>query len=193
MIESLLRIKQTAHAPKTGNILITVPFMSDAYFDRSVVLLIEHNTEGSFGLILNKKINQIPLKFVKSDFKKRLHLYNGGPVELDYLFSLHTYGHLMEENLFIGDGVSFGGKETDLIALMKEDLLDENFIRFYLGYAGWGAGQLESEINDDMWVVGKFKKELIYAETENIWRMAVADLGNDYKHWLNFPDKAYYN
>ena len=130
MIENLLRIKQTAHAPKTGNILITVPFMSDAYFDRSVVLLIEHNTEGSFGLILNKKINQIPLKFVKSDFKKRLHLYNGGKVELDYLFFLHTYGHLMEENLFIGDGVSFGGKETDLIALMKEDLLDENFIRF---------------------------------------------------------------
>lgn len=192
-MEDLLRIKHTAHTLKAGNVLISVPFMGDSYFDRTLVLLIDHNPEGSFGLILNKKINQIPLKFVKTDIKKKLQVYNGGPVELNHLFFLHTYGSLMGKNTYISDGVSFGGQESELVALMKDNLLDENNIRFYLGYAGWSAGQLEQEIKADMWVIGAFRKDLAFADTVNVWRMAVADLGNDYTHWLQFPDKAYYN
>lgn len=193
MIPRLLRIKQTSHLLQSGNILIAVPFMGDPYFERSIVLLIDHNEEGSFGIVLNKKISMFPLKFVKPNLKKKLHLYNGGPVEPDHLFFLHTYGDLLENNIPMTEEVSFGGKEYDLISLMKADLLDQNSIRFYIGYAGWGAGQLEEEIKDKRWVIGQFKKELVFPENMHIWRKAVADLGKDYAHWLLFADKVYYN
>lgn len=193
MISKLLRIKQTSHALKAGNVLISVPFMSDAYFDRSVVLLIEHNQSGSFGIIINKKLEKIPLKFVKTDTKKRLNLYNGGPVEIDRLFFIHTYGDLLENNINLPEGVFFGGKEYDLISLIKADLVDKENIRFYIGYSGWASGQLEAEIQANMWVIGAFKKEYVFPENPKVWWNAVAALGNEYDHWLQFPEKAYYN
>lgn len=193
MISKLLRIKQTPHALQADNILISVPFMGDAYFDRSVILLINHDENGSFGIVINKKLEKVPLKFVKTDTKKRLNLYNGGPVEIDRLFFMHTYGDLLENNINLPHGVYFGGKEYDLISLMKADLLDEENIRFYIGYSGWEAGQLEAEINANMWVIGTFEKEYVFPENDNIWREAVSKLGEDYAHWLQFPEKAYYN
>ncbi|MDD3280149.1 MAG: YqgE/AlgH family protein [Bacteroidales bacterium] len=193
MISKLLRVKQTSHVLKAGNILISVPFMGDAYFDRSVVLLIEHNQSGSFGIIINKKLEKIPLKFVKTDTKKRLNLYNGGPVEIDHLFFIHTYGDLLENNINLRQGLFFGGKEYDLISLIKADLVNEENIRFYIGYCGWESGQLEAEIQANMWVVGAFKKEYVFPENTRVWWEAVDALGGEYNHWLQFPEKAYYN
>lgn len=193
MISKLLRVKQTSHVLKVGNILISVPFMSDTYFDRTVVLLIEHNQSGSFGIIINKKLKRTPLKFVKTDTKKRLNIYNGGPVEIDRLFFIHTYGDLLGNNINLPQGLFFGGKEYDLISLIKADLVDEENIRFYIGYSGWEFGQLEAEIQADMWVVGRFEKEYVFPENPRVWWDAVEALGNEYAHWLQFPEKAYYN
>lgn len=193
MYSGLLDVKPTLLPLRSGNILISVPFMGDDYFDKSVVLLIEHNDTGSFGIVINKKLDQVPLKFVQSDTKKRLHLYNGGPVEIDHLFFIHTYGDLLENNINLPEGLYFGGKEYDLISLLKADLMDEQNIRFYIGYAGWEAGQLEKEVKDNRWVIGNLKKNYIFPETSQLWEKAVKDLGKSYNHWLQFPEKPYYN
>ncbi len=193
MFDDLLEIKPTSHPLVSGKILISVPFMGDNYFDKSVILLVEHNNEGSFGIVINKKLKKIPLKFVQSDIKKRLNLYNGGPVEIERLFFLHTYGDLLENNIMLDDGVYFGGKEYDLISLLKADLMDDQNIRFYIGYAGWTSGQLEWELDNNMWIVSSFKREYVFPETENIWQKAVTDLGKNYAHWLQFPDRPYFN
>jgi len=193
MISNLLRVKQTPHVLKAGNILISVPFMSDTYFYRTVVLLIEHNQSGSFGIVINKKLEKIPLKFVKTETQKKLNLYNGGPVEIDRLFFIHMYGDLLENNISLPQGLFFGGKEYDLTSLIKADLVDEENIRFYIGYSGWESGQLETEIKAEMWVVGRFEKEYVFPENPQVWSHAVEALGKEYAHWLQFPEKAYYN
>ena len=108
-IEKLLIIKKNELAPGKGRLLLSEPFMDDFYFGRSVVLLIEHDPDGSFGLIMNKpvseKFNDIVGDFPHFDGQ----VYFGGPVQPDNMFILHTLGNLVEGCIEILDGLFWGG------------------------------------------------------------------------------------
>jgi len=181
---------------QAGNILISVPLSSDFYFDRTVVLLIEHNEKESFGIVLNRSL-PITLKDI---FPKEKHQHrhvpvaNGGPVSPDNLFSLHTYGDLIEGSSLVVDGLYFGGFASKLLVSIKNDFLDEHLIRFYLGYAGWSEGQLESELNNNLWVIGKFEEKLLFhSNDDNCWKMAVKSLGERYNSWLDIAKEPFFN
>ena len=120
-------------------------------------------------------------------------LHNGGPVELNKLFFIHTCGHLIADAEEIGNGLFLGGNEHDLESMLREGLLDRNCIRFYLGYSAWSPGQLERELEEKSWVVAPFYKDCVFCEATQLWRNVVGRLGEVYEHWLEIPDKAYYN
>ena len=192
-----LYAKPTVYPLRRGSILISVPLSGSVYFDRTVILLIEHNEKGSFGIMLNKSL-PIALRDIFKNIEKRrkrsINLYNGGPLEIDNLFAVHTYGNLIKGSSHIIDELYFGGFSSELLQSIKNDTLDENLIRFYLGYTGWSAGQLESELKKSMWVVGQFDEKLLFhSDDEKCWKMAVETLEKPYSSWFNIVKQPFLN
>ena len=181
---------------QAGNILISVPLSSDFYFDRTVVLLVEHNENDSFGIVLNRSL---PITLADI-FPKETHQHgnvpvsNGGPVNPENLFALHTYGDLIKGSTSVVNNLYFGGFASQLLVSIKSDFLDEHFIRFYLGYSGWSQGQLESELSSGLWLVGTFQEKLLFHDNdENCWDMAVESLGENYSSWFNIVKDPFLN
>jgi len=186
----------SAHPLKEGHILISVPLQGNFYFDRTVILLIEHNEKNSFGIILNKSLPITLQDMFKNAGKKQgnISVFNGGPVDINNLLTLHTYGNLIKGSTSIANELYFGGFPAELLQSIKNDFLDENLIRFYLGYTGWGAGQLESELKKNMWVIGQFQENLLFHNNdEECWKTAVTALGKRYSSWFNIATNPFWN
>ncbi len=173
--------------PKQGIILISEPSLKDFYFRQSVVLLAEHNEEGTFGVIVNKPID-IRLDEVISGFSGiEYQVYLGGPVKTDSIFFIHTLSHI-ENSLRIMDGLFWGGNIEVIRDLMEAGELRENQIRFFLGYSGWNPNQLDQEIGEKSWVLSQGSvNEVINNHPEELWSNYLKNMGNDYAIWANFP------
>jgi putative transcriptional regulator len=174
--------------PRQGRLLISEPALQDFYFRQSVVLLAEHNEEGSFGLIINKPI-QVKLNEVTRDFPDfEAQMYLGGPVKTDSIFYIHTLGDQITDSIRIMDGLYWGGDIAvirDLILLRQ--LSDQN-IRFFIGYSGWASKQLERELQEKSWVVAKtFASQVIRTDPKRMWSRMIRSFGEEYAIWANFP------
>ena len=187
-IGKYLKIKSNNIAPSRGKLLISEPFLNDYFFKRSVVLLAEHNEEGSFGVIMNKPINTKFNEVIKDfpDFDAQLYL--GGPVKNDSLFFVHTLGAKISNSNEIMDGLYWGGNIDEIKEMIMLGLLDKNDIRFYIGYSGWESKQLEGELEKNSWLVSAMNtKKLLTTNTDNLWKASLDTLGSDYEIWNNFP------
>lgn len=175
--------------PKQGKILISEPLMNDFHFGRSVILLIDHEeSEGSFGIIINKKLS-ISVSQVVDDFADfDAPVYLGGPVADNQLFFIHTLGDLIPDSCPIIDGLYWGGDHETLVTFINTGIANEDNMRFYLGYAGWDSGQLVSELVRNTWLVGDINVEqFLHTPAESMWQEAVDRLGPDYSLWSRFP------
>jgi putative transcriptional regulator len=182
-------IRSNSLEPKQGNILISEPLMNDFHFGRAVVLLIDHvESEGSFGIIINKRlnanVNQIADDFL--DFEGAAYL--GGPVSDNQLFFIHTLGDVIPESIPIIDGLYWGGNVETLKTLIATGIANEENTRFYLGYAGWDAGQLVSELVRNSWAISTITAEqFLNIPPEQMWTTFVNQLGESYQMWTRFP------
>ncbi len=173
--------------PKQGIILISEPSLKDFYFRQSVVLLADHNEDGTFGVIVNKPI-EVRLEEVITGFSGFEHqVYLGGPVMTDSIFFIHTLP-IIESSFKIMDGLFWGGNIDEIRNLMEAGLLSEDNIRFFLGYSGWDPNQLDREISEKSWVLSHASvKEVINENPEALWTNYLRNMGNDYSIWANFP------
>jgi putative transcriptional regulator len=188
-IDKLFEIKPTGLKPSPGKLLIASPFLHDGYFGRSVVLVVEHNEEGTVGLILNKPKE---VTIISSNFHlnvTELKIFTGGPVSEDRMHILHRKAHLIDESLNIVDDLCWGGDFDQIIQFVESGVVKLKDFRFLIGYSGWSAGQLEAELNENSWVVmNAFDwDELLKLQDRKLWTKAVEILGFDYKHWLQLP------
>jgi putative transcriptional regulator len=173
--------------PKQGTILISEPSLRDFYFRQSVVLLAEHNEEGTFGLIINKPLEMRLKDVIKGFSQYNLPVYLGGPVKTDSLFYLHTHEHV-EDSLLIMEGLYWGGNLDTIRNLMKEGEITRDEIRFFLGYSGWSPHQLDREIKEKSWVLSHSPvSEIINDNPESLWSNYLKNMGQDYAIWANFP------
>lgn len=180
--------------PIAGRLLISEPFMMNFFFDKSVVLLVEHNEEGSIGLILNKAI-QVPFHEVVKDFPFfKTKIFLGGPVENEQLFFIHRLGDLIANSIQIIDDLYWGGNINQLKELIAMNLVHEQDIRFYLGYSGWSAGQLKAEIKRKTWLVTEVNStnELL-SKPDSLRKNILLNLNNDFSKWGNLPDDPWLN
>jgi putative transcriptional regulator len=179
---------------QVGKLLVSAPLTGEFFFDRSVILLVEHNDEGSFGIALNKNL-PLSLKDMFPDtHNEHIPVFWGGPVEADSLFFLHSYGDLLKGSLPVGKNVYYGASAKDLLHSIKKELLDENLIRFYLGYAGWTSGQLEEEVKEKLWVVADCDEKKLFGKDNKLcWNAVIESLGSDFASWLNTPEEPYLN
>lgn len=161
--------------------------MTDPNFERSVVLLCEHQyREGSFGLVLNKP-SEYALDDVVDDFYYDGKLYIGGPVEQNTLHYIHTFAEL-KNAVPLGDGVYWGGDYEELRALSVQGRLTETNCRFFIGYSGWGAGQLRGELKRKSWLVYTFPlSDLFSLSSEELWGATLRAMGGKFKVLSHYP------
>ena len=182
-------IRSNSLEPKQGNILISEPLMNDFHFGRSVILLIDHEVvEGSFGIIINKRLNVEVCHVVDvfPDFDGPVYL--GGPVAENQLFFIHTLGELIPDSYPIIDGLYWGGDHKTLTTLINTGIANNDNVRFYLGYAGWEAGQLIDELVRNTWLISDITTEqFLKTPPEEMWQTFVNKMGNAYEMWRRFP------
>lgn len=179
--------------PSQGIILISEPSLRDFYFRQSVVLLAEHNEEGSFGIIINKpietRLNEVLKEFTDID----IPIYLGGPVKTDSIFFIHTKENV-GKSLKIIDGLYWGGDIDTIRDMMKTGMIREDEIRFFIGYAGWHPNQLDREISEKSWVLSHTTvEEVISKHPEQLWPGYLKNMGSDYAIWANFPADPSFN
>ena len=119
-----------------GNILVAEPFMQDDYFKRAVVLLAEKNEEGTVGFILNEQLNLQLKDVIDEHLAFDAPLFMGGPVEAQSLFYIHQCSEL-NEALEIGDSLYWSGDFEQLKEFMLLGKINQDEIKFFLGYSGW--------------------------------------------------------
>jgi putative transcriptional regulator len=174
---------------QTGTLLIAEPFLKDPNFRRAVIFLCNHQKQGSFGLVINKSL-QIPLSKVIEDVTEdQVFLCYGGPVQMDTLHFLHNLPDCIPGGEKVGEGIYWGGDMDLVIKQINNKSLDLTKIRFYLGYSGWGEGQLVSEWKENKsWLTIKAKEHLIFHPNLNeLWGDAISELGADFKQMKNYP------
>jgi len=178
-----------------GHLLVAEPsIIGDLSFNRSVILLADHTSEGSVGFILNK-----PLKYtikdllpeIDSDFK----IYNGGPVEQDNLYFIHNTPDLIPNSIEISNGIFWGGDFEFTKELINTGVIKKKNIRFFLGYTGWDSKQLENEMQANSWILIKntYKNKILSKASVHFWKEKILELGGDYLIWSNAPENPILN
>jgi putative transcriptional regulator len=160
--------------------LIAMPELADPNFARSVVLIFQHTQEGAIGLTLNRTSEVTLGTFARSKgFEckpeyEQIHVLQGGPVEPDHGWILHTDATI-EEKQEILPGLFLSGSVGTLRHLLEHGTGD---LRLILGYSGWSAGQLEVEMSEGTWVTCPAQPHHVFAEdTSQIWRKVLAEMG----------------
>ena len=193
MLDKLKNINKLT--PKKGRVLISGPFLDDAYFKRSVILLCEFNEEGAFGFILNN-VMKIELQELLEDYEADgFNVSLGGPVQTSNLYYLHTLGDKLPGSIEVLDGVYMGGEFELIKSMLHKGDITEKDIRFFLGYSGWEKDQLETELNSNSWVIVEnvYKKEIIEKSCNSFWKEKMLELGGNYSIWSNAPENPSYN
>lgn len=176
-----------------GTLLIARPSLMTDVFHRAVVLITEHSTTGTVGFILNKPIEQ-ELRDLLADVKSDMQVYEGGPVDQENLYYIHSRPDLISGSERIGAGLFWGGNYKDVNYAINNGFIEKTEIRFYLGYSGWSGGQLENEIQNNSWEVINNEKLDIFADwNNNLWKKQMKKLGGDNLLWMNMPENPMSN
>lgn len=175
--------------PEKGKILISEPFLPDSFFNRSIVYLTDHTPEGSVGFILNKKLD-IKVKNAITGFDNCDDFLNmGGPVAPDTLHYLHTLGESVPNSVSIDGHIFWGGDIEVVKNLIAFGKIDQSKIRFFLGYSGWSAGQLDRELKENSWVIASIRSDIVMNNRgDDTWKMVLRSLKTKYRIWADFPD-----
>jgi putative transcriptional regulator len=165
--------------------LLSMPQLTDPNFSRTVVLLCKHNSEGAFGLVLNRPLVTAGRVVVNLDppveTDRELEVWVGGPVEPQSSWML------VGDDLEL-DQLSEGGRIATGLSLsaspdLLRRLLDPNpppRTRLMVGYSGWGPGQLEAELAESAWLLSDVDRDLIFnTPAERMWETAIRRLGAD--------------
>jgi putative transcriptional regulator len=149
-----------------GSFLVAAPHQLDPNFFQAVILLVDHNKRGAFGVIINGDENETG-RFRRQKrgrrSRGRARLFCGGPVT-GPLMAVHTAASLGERHIV--PGVFFSGRERNVLRLMRHAVQP---CRIFMGYAGWGEGQLDFEIEQGIWRVVPATSELIFTEPSDLW------------------------
>ncbi|MAY31713.1 MAG: hypothetical protein CMM86_03835 [Rhodovulum sp.] len=169
----------------SGKLLIAMPGMGDPRFERSVVFLCAHSSDGAMGLIVNKPATQLSFEDLLKQLKipqgragRDIRVHFGGPVENGRGFVLHSSDYASETESTMDVDGRFGLTATlDILEDMAHGGGPHSAL-LALGYAGWGPGQLEDEISDNGWLTAEASPETVFARDNDAkWEMALHSLG----------------
>lgn len=186
--------KKYNFSPNIGQFLVSEPFLADPNFRKTVVLLCEHEVEGSVGFIINRLLDVDTDEIIPGLLNVNFPIYYGGPVEQSTLHFIHKAGLLIDESFPIGDGIFWGGNIEQINTLIEFGKAKEQDFKFFIGYSGWGQGQLELEIAQKAWwLTNLIKAEAFNENIENIWPNTVRAMGADFAYLADAPKDYNWN
>ena len=171
-----------------GSILISDPFSDDVYFGRSVVIICEHNDEGTFGFVLNNYID-VDLHQLDGNFPNiNARISFGGPVSKENLYYIHSFSDITN-TLEIREGLYYGGDFDEITDRIKNAKNPNKEIRFFVGYSGWSVGQLDEEIKNENWITANniSTENIIDTKLDDLWRICLEKQGQRFKLMTKFP------
>ena len=162
--------------------LLSMPQMADPNFSRTVVLLCKHNEDGAFGLVVNRPLVTTGRVIVNLDppveTERELEIWIGGPVEPQTSWMLVGEDREPADRGYICDGLYLSTSPQRLSRLLEPNPPPRT--RLIIGYSGWGAGQLEAELQASAWLLSEVTAELIFSTpAEQMWETAIRRLGAD--------------
>jgi len=174
--------------PAPGILLIADPFLKDPNFIRTVILLCEHQQSGSFGFVLNKPYEQTLDELITDLEGHPLKVYYGGPVQPDTIHFLHQYPDLIPDSCKVSNDIYWGGNFETVTSLIKSKSVDLSRIKFFIGYSGWGNGQLHDELREKSWLtVSATRKLVFHTRQDEVWKGSLRQLGGEYEMMINYP------
>jgi putative transcriptional regulator len=173
--------------PSKGSVLLSEPFLQDPHFERSVVLMCEHSDAESFGFVLNHQ-SKVQLKDLMDIAPDSIPIYFGGPVANNSLFYLHMIPGI-DSSEEILPGLFYGGDLAELLEIIEIDPRILVKIRFFLGYSGWGKGQLAKEIKERSWIstTNLSLESLFFTPNDKLWKTCMSFQGEQFKTFSIFP------
>ena len=173
-----------------GRLLVAMPGIDDSRFERAVVLLCAHDSDHAMGLLVNRPVEGLSLSHLlrrlgvkpSVDRSKELVLL-GGPVEAERGFVLHTDDYACaRSSIHVGAGVALTATREVLEAIAGHNSQPRRSL-MALGYAGWGAGQLERELRENVWLTCDADEELVFGDDhEHKWSRALSKIGVAAEH-----------
>lgn len=179
----------------TGSLLLAEPFMADANFRRSVVLLVDHsNDEGSVGFIINKPLS-VRMNELVEDFPEiEAVVHYGGPVSTNTIHYIHNVGMLLDGSTEIGPGVFWGGEFDKLKFLVERGLILGENIRFFVGYSGWSPGQLADELDTGSWIMSDMHPNYLFkSKAQKLWNQVLHHKGDVFGVIAQLPEAVNLN
>lgn len=181
-------------ADLTGYFLIAETDLHDPNFFRTVILIISHNDEGAFGLVLNRR-SEVTLGEVVETYEestiREVPIFVGGPVQQNYLFVLHSGlpgASTSELAEFPADGITFEPSFQHVADFLESESYqslteaERPTVHLYAGYSGWGPGQLERELEEGAWLIHPADADIVFNENpEEGWRDALSSKGSFYR------------
>lgn len=175
--------------PRKGDILLSEPFLADPNFARTVIFLCEHTNEGSFGFVLNKPARVKLSELLESVKSRQDGIYVGGPVQQNTLQFIHRNDGLIEGGIEVKKGIFWGGNFEQMHTMIESNLIKGTDIKFFVGYSGWAAGQLKSELEVNSWIISRNVniEQIFDTDVKSLWKEVLHKMGGKYKIVSNFP------
>jgi putative transcriptional regulator len=175
-IVALNVVREASMGSLSGKLLVASPALDDPNFARTVVLLVEHDKGGALGLVLNrpgaKHLEALWDETVHGPCPPDLSVMTGGPLE-GPLLALHTDPVTGEREIV--PGIYLAMRKDLLVALVRDA---HPPLRIFIGYAGWGAGQLEAEVAAGDWTIAAATDEFVFGDTDSMWRRVVRHIAD---------------
>jgi putative transcriptional regulator len=174
---------------KAGGFLVSEPYLQDPQFFRSVVVLVEHNEQGTIGFVINKPLD-IPLAdMIDVPEGMEMPVFLGGPVQQDTIFFLHNLGlGLLPKSIEVTSDLWWSSDFTRLFELIEEGFAEKSQIKVLLGYSGWSVGQLREECENESWVVAHVPTAFVFdIEVEQLWKKVLKTLGGTFSELSRYP------
>ncbi len=190
----IFRIRTNDVAPQKGRVLIAEPFLPGNYFNRSVIFLVAYSEKGAVGFILNKKV-EVAVHEIFPDFPEfDGDVYLGGPVATDSVYFIHKLGKNLPGSIHVLGDLYWGGDFAILKQQISDGLISTSDVRFFVGYSGWSAGQLERELKEDSWLVNDVNETMVLGNlSHESWAEFAKQAGERYSMWENFPENPAMN
>ncbi|MDE3067005.1 MAG: YqgE/AlgH family protein [Verrucomicrobiota bacterium] len=165
-----------------GQFLLDSGQLGGSFFQRTVILICQHDAEGAFGLVLNRSLGKTVGEMIVADLPSALKespLYLGGPVQPTALSFLHSDHFLPDANVFPNLNL---GHSLDELVDIGESFSPDKKVKMFAGYAGWSPGQLESELKRKSWLTFPASLQLVFdTPPEELWRKILTVKGG----WKN--------
>ena len=179
-----------------GQLLIASPHIDDSRFQRSVIMMCQHDQSSAMGVVINHRSDQLDIAQLCETLEigtPRFHgdqpIHIGGPVDGSRGFVLHSQDHMQPESVAVTHEIGL----TSSVNILRDITNGIGPVHsiISLGYAGWHAGQLEQELSENIWLNLPASSDLLFkVETEDLWDKAYATLGIDPAHYASAAGTA---